>query len=212
MPIVNGYATVQDMAFFTGATYDNRNTANVELAIEAASRDIDEMCHQFFYDSLTATARTFRTRNAERTYVDPFHTTTGLVIATDTNDDGTFATTWTATDYELGRFNDIADAPYDTIYGVGNYSFPYDSGYRRFQPTTYRRRATIQVTARWGWATVPTTIKRTCLIIAAEMMKDPDTPFGVAGFDQFGAVRVRANPRVERALAPYIRYDRAGIG
>lgn len=208
MAITNGYCGVAELAGYTGASYEARNIFNAEMAIEAASREIDETCHQFFYDTLTATARTFSTRNADRTYVDPFHTTTGLVIATDTNDDGTFATTWAATDYELGRFNDIPDAPYDTIYGVGNYSFPYES---HVESTSYRRRATIQVTARWGWATVPIAIKRACLVLAAEMMQDPATPFGVAGFDQFGAVRVRANPRVEAALAPYIRYDRAGV-
>jgi len=41
--------------------------------------------------------------------------------------------------------------------------------------------------------------------LTAEMLKDPETPFGVAGFDQFGAVRIRANTRVQQALQPYVR-------
>jgi hypothetical protein len=201
--MTTSYCTPGDLADFTGASYSGRNIGNALLAIETASRTIDETCHQFFYDTETASARTFRVRNCDRAYVDPFHTTTGLVIATDHNDDGTYSSTWSVTDYELGRFNDRPDAPYDTIYGsLGVYDFP----------TWGRRRDSLQVTARWGWASVPVAIKRACLVLAAEMMKDPDTPFGVAGFDNFGAVRTRANPRVEQALAPYIRYDRAGIG
>ncbi len=207
MAISNGYATVNDLADFTGASYQPRNSTNAEMAIESASRAIDHMCAQFFYDTLTASARTFRLNN-DAAKVDPFLTTTGLIVATDSGGDGTYATTWAASDYELERFSGGAvdpAAPYDTIFsGIGNYSFGYY--------TTTRREFPLRVTARWGWASVPTAIKRATLVLAGEMMKDAETPFGVAGFDQFGVVRVRTNPRVEQLVAPYVRWDRrAGI-
>lgn len=68
-----------------------------------------------------------------------------------------------------------------------------------------RRPASVQVIARWGWAAVPEAVKTACKITASDLSKLKDAPFGVAGFDQYGAVRVRANPIVMRTLGPYMR-------
>jgi hypothetical protein len=43
-------------------------------------------------------------------------------------------------------------------------------------------------------------------MLAEETFKLKDAPFGVAGFGDFGVVRVRENPAVARLLAPYKRY------
>jgi hypothetical protein len=42
-------------------------------------------------------------------------------------------------------------------------------------------------------------------MLAEETFKMKDAPFGVAGFSDFGAVRVRDNPKVMSLLNRYIR-------
>lgn len=176
---------------------------SIETTITAACRAIDLYCRQFFYDTGEVSARTFRARTCSRAYVDPFHTTTGLVIKTDSNGDGGFATEWTVTDYDLERFNGWPDAPYDTIYGsVGSYSFPVYS----------RRRNTIEVTAQWGWAAVPPQIKTAAELISIDLWKRRDAPFGITLTD-FGPLRVSANivNKVDGLVYPFVRQDRSGI-
>jgi hypothetical protein len=74
----------------------------------------------------------------------------------------------------------------------------------RFFPT-WQQRQSVQVTAQWGWTTIPEPVKQACLVLAAETFKLKDAPFGVAGFSDFGAVRVRDNPMVARMLTPFQR-------
>ena len=168
-------------------------------ALAAASREIETWCDRQFNKATTATARVFPPLAAYTALVDDFHTTTGLIIATDTGDDGTFDTTWTAADYELEPMNGVVSGqagwPYWRIRAVGAHTFP----------TCTRRRAPVQVTAQWGWAAVPGPVKEACLVTAAELFKLADAPFGVAGFGEFGAVRVRMNSRAQALLAPYRR-------
>ena len=68
--------------------------------ITASSRAIDRYCGQFFYDAGSATARTFRADSPQHVAVHPFSTTTGLLVATDDGNSGTYSTSWTiATDF-----------------------------------------------------------------------------------------------------------------
>jgi hypothetical protein len=120
----------------------------------------------------------------------------GLLVAVDSDGDGVFETTWTAADYELRPLNGIVGGqpgwPYNQIRAVGSKCFPRCS-----------RRAVLQVTARWGWAAVPAPVHEACLIVASETVKLRDAPFGVAGYGDYGAIRVRNNPMAMGMLAPY---------
>jgi hypothetical protein len=49
-------------------------------------------------------------------------------------------------------------------------------------------------------------VKQACLLLAAEILKLKDAPFGVAGFDGFGVVRVGQNRRATALLGPYRRW------
>lgn len=166
-------------------------------ALLAASRGIEKMTGRQFNDAGSASARTYRPENQIRVEVDDFHTITGLVVATDDGDSGTFANTWSATDYELYPLNGVVEGesgwPWSKIRAVAGRWFPCG------------RRATVQVTARWGWAAVPAAVKESCLVSAVEIFKLKDTPFGVGGYTDFGILRARDNPFVARMLAPYTR-------
>lgn len=165
-------------------------------ALQTASREIDQHCRRSFGKTTTASARTFRPDCYSLATVHDFYTTTDLAIAVDYGDDGTYETTLTTSDYELRPLNGIVGGepgwPYYEIALVGARWFP-----------TCSRRAPIQVTARWGWEAVPAPVRESCLILAADTFKLASAPFGVAGYGDFGPIRVRDNPVAAKKLRPY---------
>lgn len=200
MTLTNCYVTEDDVAARIGGTTAGQS-GSVAAAVTSACRAIDVYCGQPFYDSGSATARTFRPRSYCRLKVDPFSTTSGLVVKTDSAGDGTFATTWTAADYELDYFGDDTSYPYDTIEAVGGYAFPLYE----------RRRRSVQVTARWGWASPPQNVIEAARILSADLWKRKDAPFGIAtGTVEFGGLRIGRDlmAQVESLLAPFVRVDR----
>lgn len=197
MALGDSYATLAELKTrldIADTTDDDRLTAS----LASASREIEAWCGRQFNDAGAASARVFPATGCTLAVVDDFSTTTGLIVATDGDDDGTYETTWASSDYELAPLNGVVAGlsgwPYWRIRAVGSWTFP-----------TGHRRAVVQVTARWGWTAVPTPVKEACLMIAAETFKIGDAPFGVAGFGEFGAVRVRMNTRAQSLLAPYQR-------
>lgn len=192
------YASLADLKTrldITDTTDDDRLTD----ALTAASREIEQWCGRQFNDVGSTSVRTFRPRTCEVVAVDDFSTTMGLVVKTDANDDGTYETTWASSDYELEPLDGVVAGstgwPYYQIRAVGSYLFPVGA-----------RRAVVQVTAQWGWSAVPSAVREACLIAAAELFKVGDAPFGVAGYGEFGPVRVRLNSRAMQLLAPYQRH------
>lgn len=209
MPGSTLYATAADLREYLRADKQNvsADDEQFDLAIESACREIDGYCGRGFHQVVTsaesASARVYRPANALCARVDDFWSTTGLVVATDEGDDGTFETTWSASDYELEPLNGVRQGisgwPYWVVRAVGSYSFP-----------PYNDRASVQITAKWGWETVPVPVKRATLVLAAGLLKTRDAPLGIAGMGDFGAVRIPINQyrMVQSALAPYRRSDR----
>jgi hypothetical protein len=196
MTITNGYLTLAEFKSLIAKTTTDGDDA-CDRAIEAASRAVDAWCGRRFYADAAATARVFAPFTASEAWVDDIHTTTDLVVATDTGDDGTYETTWASTDYELmprnGIRNGLEGWPYTAIRAVEGLSFPCG------------RRATVQVTAKWGWAAVPTAVELATSIAAMDFWKSKDAPFGIAGLEGEFAARIRANPQVRELLRPYLK-------
>lgn len=194
----DSYATAAELKTrlsITVATFDTQ----LGEALAAASRSVEKFCERQFNKTTTASARTYYSSSDRRADVDDFHTVTGLVVKTDEGDDGTFETTWTSGDYQLEPRGGIVGGepgwPFYRIYAVDSRRFPI-CGYR----------VPIEVTAQWGWNAVPASVKEATLIVAEELFKLKDAPYGVAGFTEYGAVRVRRNPYVCHLLDPYRRY------
>ncbi len=198
MAIGDPYATLPDLKSYL--RIDN-TTDDVELndALSAASRGITDFCKRQFNKETSATARTYKAARSSLAMVDDFHTTTGLLVKTDDDQDGVFETTWTAADYELQPLNGVRNGepgwPFWKIHTAATAALTF----------TAATQATVQITAQWGWAAVPEPVRQSCLILASETFKLRDAPFGVAGFGDFGAVRVRDNPMAKAKLAPYRR-------
>lgn len=203
MPIGDSYATLAEFKnrLAEGSNFTGNEDGALTNALAESSRGIDAFCSRQFNDAGSASARFYgfdgigpRIVSPTLALVDDFHTTTGLVIATGT--DGTFSATWTSADYELRPLNKLRHGEtwtYWIIKAVGSRTFPCAA------------RATLQVTARWGWETVPAAVKEACLIVAEDCYKLKDMPFGVAGYGDWGVTRIRENPAAERKLIPYRR-------
>lgn len=171
------------------------------LAVNAATRWINAYTHRDFNLATTATARYYDTARDGSVLVDDIGHAT-ITIATDTAQDGTYATTWVSGDVQATPLGAIDEGePVTRLVAVGSNAFP---------PRSSRRTGLVKVTARWGWPSVPSDIKLACLIQASRLLKRRDSPEGVLGGNDFGIVRVSASDRdVAALLAPY-RYVLVG--
>jgi hypothetical protein len=200
--VTNGYCTVAELREHLGDDRQALNEALLERAINASSRAIDLWTGRRFWLDGTVTARSYRPDLTDVAWVDDIGSTTGLVIATDTTGDGSWATTWATTDYQLEPLNAAVSGTgyaWWTIGAIDRYTFPVAA-----------RRPTLRVTALHGWSAVPDGVAEACLLKAASLFKRKDAPFGVAGFGEFGAVRItRRDGDVIELLHPYVRL---GVG
>jgi hypothetical protein len=196
MALGDPYATLAQLKSYLKIT-DGTDDDELNGALLSASVGINDFCDRQFNVASAASARVYRPEHGCLVKVDDFHTTAGLVVKTDDDEDGTFETTWTSTDFELEPLNGVVAGtsgwPYWKIRAVETLRFPSV------------RRSSVQVTAVWGWVAVPKPVYQACLILASETFKLKDAPFGVAGFGEFGAVRVKDNPMAARKLMPYQR-------
>lgn len=199
MTITNGYATEDQFREHFKDSGQKLDEGLIHRAINAASRAIDDHCGRRFWRDPEAalTTYTYRPDDPYTAWVNDISTTTGLIIKTDTAGDGTWATTWAATDYQLEPLNPVGAHAFWRIVAIDRYTFPCSS-----------RRVSLQVTARHGWSAVPDPVVDACLLKAAALYKRAEAPFGVLGSADWGAIRIgRSDPDVVSLLAPYVRLD-----
>jgi hypothetical protein len=194
LAITNGYATLTQVKSAMRIT-DNIDDTLIEMAIESASRAIDGFAMRSFYSSGTAT----RYYAADDSYIVQTDDIAGTAITLQTSSagDGVFDTTWAVGDYQLEPVNGYTDGltvPYTRIRAVENYLYPVEAD-----------QALVKVTAVFGWPAVPIAITQACVIQSSRLFKRLDSPLGVAGFGDMGAVRVSRylDPDVEQLIAPY---------
>lgn len=205
MAMGDPYATLAQLKKRAGVPLSNTNEDDaMNSALAAASESVNRVTHRQFQKDDTPSPRVFAPNGPwEPLAVHDFHTTTGLVIATDDDLDGAFETTWAASDYQLEPLNGIVDEvsgwPFSMI-RPSWYSVGFPCGW-----WGNRQMASVQVTAAWGWAAVPSPVVEATLIVAAELWKLKDAPLGVAGLADFGVLRVRENPMAARKLVPYMK-------
>ena len=168
-------------------------------ALDGASRGIEAECHRQFNDAGTESSRVFSPISSGIVRVDDFQSSAGLTIATDPGADGGFEITWAAAGYQLHPLNGVVN---------GQTGWPYSKIRVTLATGLYfpcTGRASVQVTARWGWAAVPKPIKIATLILAEDLSKLKDLPFGSGGYGEWGRIKARENPNVLLRIAPYIR-------
>lgn len=199
MALYPDYVTAAELKAQLRVT-DSVDDAAVAFAVTAASRAIDHACNRQFGLNGSAVARVYHWQGHcidGRLAVPIFDlmTTTGLVVKVDQGDDGTYETTLTLdTDFFLWPDNAAGDLKPWTYLIFGSQAQVYPAGVAR----------ELQVTANFGWTTVPTIVKQACLIQAARFFVRRDSAYGVAGSPEIGSeVRLldRLDPDVAMMLA-----------
>jgi hypothetical protein len=196
MAINQGYATLAQVKSALRIS-DNVDDSLLEMAVESASRAIDGHAGRYFYSSGTAT-RYYASENDFITQIDDV-SSTAITLQTSSAADGIYNITWDAGDYQLEPLNGNVDGlavPYTRIRAVNNYLFP-----------SATEEAVVKLTAVFGWASVPIAITQACIIQASRIFKRLDSPLGVAGFGDLGAISVTRDidPDVAQLVAPYRR-------
>ena len=192
MAIVNGYCSLAEIKASARIT-DTVDDTLLELAVEAASRMVDSYTQRYFYNAGTAT-RLFAPQDSYVAEIDDLISLTTL----QTSDGDNFGTTWAAKDYQLEPLNGNVDGltghPATRIRAVDDFIFNVLDG-----------EATVRVVGVWGWSAVPVAVKQATVIQAARIFKRNDSPLGIAGFGEMGAVRVgvQLDPDVKHLIDVY---------
>ena len=187
MAITNGYATLAEIKAYMSIS-DSTDDTLLENLVESASRSIDRIANRRFYLDATASARLYRAYSNIFVFVDDIGTTSNLVVAIDEDGNGTYSKTLTLnTDYILDPLTSQSlNRPFTQLTMVSNTeSWPIFPGI-----TSNGLRPGVQVTARWGWPSVPDDLNMACLILTADLYKRKDAPGGILGLGDLGVVRM----------------------
>lgn len=192
MAITNGYCTLADVKAALRIT-DSVDDSLLEMAVESASRLVDGYAYRYFYNAGTAT-RDFVAEDSYLVLIDDLISISELKA---TDEIGSEYVVFTASDFQLRPVNGKQDGltvPFTSILSTDNLLF-----------NLYGEQALVRVTGVWGWPAVPIAIKQATIIQASRIYKRLDSPLGVAGFGDLGAIRVgRAlDPDVEQLVMPY---------
>lgn len=191
------YCTTADVRAQLGDDGSKLPEALLQNAVTATSRAIERCCGRRFWADASPVARLYVTDGGDTVEVDDISAATGLVVETDLAGDGSFATTWAASDYRLGPLNADADG------GAYAWHSLTSVGVQYFPATPW---PALRVTALWGWSQVPDEVKQAAVIKSVSLFKRKDAPQGIAGFGDFGVVRIgRFDPDVTDLLRPYRR-------
>lgn len=159
--------------------------AELQRAIAAASRYIDQYCDDYF-GTAPATARVFRARDPYTLYTKSFYDVATVVVKTDDDADGVFENTAPSGSWQAEPVEQPANKPYNSISLIAGNRFPgtrspeYDNLWNaEYRPIS--RRARVQITAKWGWPEIPIQVSQACLILAISQYKSKDLTGGVSG-------------------------------
>jgi hypothetical protein len=192
MAITNGYATLQEVKNSLRIT-DNIDDSLLETAIESASRMIDGFTARTFSNAGTA-IRNFAATDDLNLIIDD---AISVIEVASTDEIGDTYTVWKATDFQLEPLNSRSDGlymPYTGIRAVNDYAWP-----------VVDQQALCRITGVWGWPAVPMAIRQATVIQSSRLFKRLDSPLGVAGFGDLGAIRVGRylDPDVEQLAMPF---------
>jgi hypothetical protein len=105
-------------------------------------------------------------------------------------------------EYQLEPLNGLDWAgnprPYEQVRYIGN-RWPFDNF-----------RATVTVTARWGWPSIPSPIIRAARVLSKDIAMHRDISFGVAVVPDIAAIRVRQASLVSDLIKNWRRPEAMG--
>ncbi len=129
--------------------------------------------------------------------IDDVMTATGLVVKLDQSGQGVYGSALTSVD--TWPWNAAPDSKPWTHLVFRSYASAF--------PTMFSQG--VQVTANWGWTTVPVIVQQACLIQAARFFVRRDSSYGIAGSPETGTelrLLERLDPDVAITLQTVRRY------
>lgn len=187
-------------------------TDTITAAIAAASRSVDVFCGRWFDQREGVNYTSVSANDSSALWLlptDDIATTEDLVVSTDVARDGSFSQSWTIdADFILEPINQqqagISPWPYTYLRAIGSLTWPV-----RYRPW---ERDLVKIEGTFGWPTaVPDEVKQATRIIAAQLWKLGEAPFGVAGWGAYGDIKVREIPQAATLLAPYRKVGSFGV-
>jgi hypothetical protein len=180
-----------------GTTFANDD---VDEAIVAASRAVDDACGRFFgRDSSAEVERIYRPQSATVCLIDDLVELTSL--ETDQNGDGEVERTWVQNrEFVLEPLNAAADSRPYTKLSLNSYrasvAFPF------WAPRS------VKVTGRFGWPAIPANVPTATSLVASRLVKRlREAPFGIVANNMDGSALqiARTDPDVARLLKDLTR-------
>jgi hypothetical protein len=191
MPLV----ALVDFKNYVRDEFVNEDDAVLQAALDAAEWAVGDHCQRTFDVAGAPTARTYRGTNDS---VLPIHDAASITSVT--------VKGVTVTDWQAEPINGIDSVgravPFTRLRRV-------DGIFERLWED--RVPNDIVVTAAYGWPASPPAAVEAVKILAKDIIHQRDNRSGVAGFAEFGAVRVRQNPYVEVLLAKLRRAESWGL-
>lgn len=193
MAISNGYATLAQVKSALRIT-DNVDDTLLEQAIESASRRIDGYCGRWFYKTASTAILVYPFDYYNVPVQDIANTTVTVAVSTQGNN--VYDQVWTqGVDYQLEPLNaSLNSKPYNNIMAIGGKTFPI-----QLQPNV----PYVQVTAQWGWQSVPIDVTQACVLLSIRQFARLNAALGIVGFNDM-AIQVKAvDPDVRDLLNQY---------
>jgi hypothetical protein len=179
-------------AYINASRVDITDAALIQAALDAAEGWITTYCGRQFVVAGTATTRTYPVTYGDVLEVDDFTSATSVTV------DGS---TLTASTYQLEPLNTLgtygAQQPYWQI-----------RRYTGWYPGSLPGKATVAVTATWGWVAIPAQVVEACKIVARDLLSSQNG--NTTGFAPYtgGTSGERA---AKMLLAPFRRAAAFGI-
>lgn len=179
------YATLAEFKASVGIT-DNTDNDALQSVLDATDQLINNYCDtKVGFGQTASQTRYYTAPSLVFTLTDPIVSVSSL--QTDDDGDGTYETTWAATDYVLMPRNASLDSrPYTEVDTAPNEP--------KLFPLTL---SAVKITGVFGWPSVPSAVKQAALIQAGAVWSSRTAPFGVIGSQDLGGVM-----RMSRALHP----------
>lgn len=190
------YLSLDEFTGYVGSELAADRTS-LQAALLAAEQAINDHCGRNFNTTATsATARSYLPCG-DVVVTHDIGDTTGLIISN-------FGSTVASGTYQLEP-NPVSWAgvtqPYYRIRLLNGAYWTQSGG-----------QATVTVTAKWGWPAVPAQVVEATAILAKDLAHLRQNRFGVAGFGEYGVIRVRDNPHVVMLLSRLRHPMAVGIG
>lgn len=195
----------------------NKDDYEYQRACITATTLIHDLCGQHFFQIIEP--RTFSYDSIYEMSIDPVVPGSITEFALDYEGNGDYSVLWTEDigdgnggNYQTLRYSEqynprnIGEArPHDFVrvtMNSGEAPVPDGGGMLPFV-WAFTPNNRVKITATWGWPEVPQNVSHAALLLATDLFKMKDAPWGIAGMGELGMVKTQANPEVAELLSKY---------